>query len=318
MASKNFSLTITNSDNSAKIQVTNSSGANDWRIPSDGLDGFGSMPFSTSLTELTTPQGGILMGSHNGVRQLGITLEAPPTAAKRDEAYKVFAVGSTVTVLIAYIHSDSRTISGIVTECKVNEGNIYEPTTVTATIDCLNPFFESSKVYLEATGYSYSAEDGYIELIWLPNVTGDTLAVIDEVSAKFPTGNTETYTTTADAYLTLTIDRYPKFGSYSLPDETVLKWKAMPNKGTSIAAGYTMRQGATWYFNKQPYYEYAGTAYSGQSAVLSAWRGAAYREMVPGEFTKLTLKVELEPGIAPTTAAKSYGTLTYTPRWMGI
>ena len=318
MADDNFSLTITNNSNGGKIQAKKGASYRDWRIPSDGLDGFGTAPFSAKQTTLTSVQGGVLQGANSGVRQLTITLEAPPTESKRDEAYKVLAVGSPVKIEAVYVRSRSRAIEGTVTQCKVSEGNIYEPTTVTAAIDCFSPFFTSERVSVEATSYSYSASGGYIELVWLPEIDGDIMAQVEEVTATFPTGNTEAYTTTTGATLTLTIDRYPSYSLYALPDQTVLKWGAYPLVKTSIAAGYSMTQGVTWAFGQQPQYQYGSVSYSGRPAYLAVWRGMGYREMVPGKYTKLTLRVELDPGIAPTTAAKSYGRLIYTPRWMGI
>ena len=318
MADDNFSITITNNSNGGKIQVTKNASYSDWRIPSDGLDGFGNMPFSAKQATPIAVQGAVLQGASSGVRQLTITLEAPPTESKRDEAYKVLAIGSPVKVEAMYVRSRTRTIEGIVTQCKVNEGNIYEPTTVTAAIDCLNPFFTSTSVTVEATGYTYSASGGYIELVWQPDVDGDMMAVVEEVMATFPTGNTDSYKTTKASTLTLTIDRYPRYSIYALPDQTVFKWVAYPNVGTTIAANYSMKQGVTWYFDQQPQYQYGSSSYSSRAAYLSAWRGVGYREIMPGRYTKLTLRVELDPGIAPTTAAKSYGSLVYTPRWMGI
>lgn len=312
-----FSLTITNKDTGAVICTNNSSGCNDWRIPDDGLDGFGSMPFSATEAEIaTTVGGGVVLGAHSGVRQLTVKMEAPPTGAKRDEAYKVFAVGSAVKITVAYIRSNSRTISGIVTACKVSEGNIYEPTTVTATIDCAEPTFKAVTAS-ELTANGYTVGSGMAGYTWRIDANGDAMARLESVVLPFTTTNTSTVTLAKQATVTLTITRGPVPDSYDIPAITELVWQAGPVKGTSIEAA-TAVVWKVWLDGNMPICSYNGTDYGMGSASTAKWTGTGSYEFVGGTTSSVSLVVSMSSNIAPQSLSTSRGIMTYTPGWQGV
>lgn len=319
MADDNFSITITNKANNAEISVLKTASANDWRIPSDGLDGFGSMPFSTSQADSAVGQGGFILGAHNSIRQLTIKLEAPGTSAKRDEACKVFTVGATVAITISYVRSATRTITGVVTGCKVNEGNIYEPTTVTATIDCLDPVFTGTVSYLVAT--EYSATTSSLAYRWQFEPAGDSLAQLREVTTYFTTGNTEEVTLASQATLTLTINRFPTAGVYGLPDQTVLSWNMGDAAGSKVAANTSITCSVRWTDSiPNGVWSAAGKAkrYEVNSADLTTCKGISFNEISGGTTCSITLALALDRQIMPLGDVRTHGTAYYMPRWMGI
>lgn len=311
-----FSIVISNTDTGSSIAVTSESGYSDWRIPSDGLNGFGSMPFSTAQEEFAVESGGVLLGGHINTRQLILKLEAPSTAEKREEAYKVFAVGSTVTVSTAYNRNTARTISGIVTACKMSEGNIYEPTAVTATIECQNPLFRGEDI--AKTAYSYTTGSGVAKFSWRLDVQGDSLATLKAFTMTYTTKNTEAITLSRQALVRLYINR-AVYKPYSLPQRTVYAWNAGPAKGETVAASTPVEW--TVKLDKQlPYCLYNDISYGMESAVLTSWEGLGVHEVLPISTTAYTasLRIDMDSAVTPTIMSYSNGKMTYMPGWQGV
>ena len=311
-----FSLAITNKDTGATIYVDSSSTYDGWRIPSDGLDGFGSMPFSITEAELAAASGGVVLGAHSGTRQLIIKLEAPPTEAKRDEAYKTFAVGSTVTIEVAYLRNDSRAINGTVTACKVSEGNIYEPTTVTATIDCVEPAFEAA-ASVKKTANGYTVGSGYAGYTWSGKINGDAIARLESVVLPFTTTNTATVTLTKQATVKLTITRAAASSAYDMPKQTILQWSAGPATGTSIEA----KTAITWevrFDGTVPVCSYNGTDYGMKYAKTANWQGIGSYGLWGGTSCTVSLLVGMSSNIAPQYLSTERGIMSYTPGWQGV
>lgn len=314
----NFELTINNADTHSSIHVTNSSSYSGWRVLSDGLNGFGDMPFTATEAEYASSQGGIVLGTHSSIRQLTIKLEAPPTADKRSEAGRVFSLGTEVLVTIAYARSDTRTINGIVTGCKVSEGNIYEPTTVTATIDCLDPMFRSAAITEEANSYTYgSTLAGVTWYLYAKNVTGNALNSLGDISFWFTTGNTEAVTITSQTKVTLSITRSGTGYYYGLPRDTVAVWKAGYAAKDTVQAKSRFDCQIRW-DGQVPYCVCNNVAYSMESAVMNSWKGIGYRDFLGGTYTTIALKVEVDSKIGPSFVWTENSSLTYTPGWMGI
>ena len=315
MGSSMFSLTITNNNNGGTISTDTASGYDGWRIPSDGLDGFGSMPFSTGQAERQGDYGGIVLGAHSGVRQLGITLESPPTEAKRDEAYKTFAVGSSVTLTVSYIRSGARTIDGVVTACKVSEGNIYEPTTVTATIDCVEPTFAGSLVHDGSPTPSIVGDTATVK--WELAPVGDFLAKFNACLIQFTTGNTETVTLTKQATLTLTIKRFPTFAPFALPDETALVWSVGPVVGKTVSASTAIIAKVDW-SGDEPIAVYNDSKSTINYANLPLCKGLSSKCIAGGANCSVALSLELDSQILPSDNTAILGELTYYSTWQGV
>ena len=312
----NFALTISNNDTGGTIEVTSSSGCNDWRIPSDGLDGFGNMPLDTAREVLAAGDGGVLLGGHIGLRQLVLKLEAPATEDKRDEAARVLAVGTSVTLKVTYNRSSARTISGTVTGCKLNEGNIYEPTAVTATVECQNPAFRGEDV--TKTAYSYTSGSGIAAFGWKMDLEGDSLATLKEFSMAYTTKNTEAVTLSSQSTVTLSINRL-SYKPFSLPKQTVYAWNAGPAKGETVAA----KTSVEWKVKldgQLPYCLYGDTSYGMESAILGYWKGLGAHDVLPTSNTgyMVSLRVTMDSSVGPYVMMHTNGKMVYTPGWQGI
>ena len=312
----NFALTISNNDTGGTIEVTNSSGCNDWRIPSDGLDGFGNMPFDTAQEVLATGTGGVLLGGHAGLRQLVLKLKAPATEEKRDEAARVLAIGTSVTLKATYNRSSARTISGTVTGCKISEGNIYEPTAVTATVECQDPFFRGEDV--TKTAYSYTSGSGIAAFSWKMDLEGDSLATLREFTMIYTTKNTEAVTLSRQAAVQLTIPRLA-YKPFSLPEQTYYIWNAGSAKGETVAAK-TRMEWTVKLDGTLPCCLCNGKSYGMESAVLGSWKGLEAHEVLPTSNTSYMarLSVSMDSSVEPYIMTFTNGKMTYTPGWMGI
>ena len=312
----NFALSISNNDTGGSIEVTNASNCNDWRIPSDGLDGFGNMPLDTAQEALATGSGGVLLGGHVGIRQLVLKLEAPATEEKRSEAARVLTVGTSVTLRVTYNRSSARAIDGTVTGLKISEGNIYEPTAVTATIDCQDPFFRGEDV--TKTAYSYTSGSGLAGFSWKMDLSGDSLATLKEFSMVYTTKNTADVTLSRQAAITLTISRLA-YKPFSLPQKTVYAWNAGPAKGETVAAE-TSIEWKVKLDGQLPYCSYNGTSYGMESAVLGNWKGLGAHEVLPTSNTSYmaSLMISMDSSVTPKLMMYANGKMTYTPGWQGV
>lgn len=113
-----------------------------WRIPADGLDGFGELSSNVSSTDGGSYSGGMLTGVHIGLTQRTITFEGAATSAARDELENFFSIGEDCTVYTRY-KGRQRYFSGTISALKINAGNVYRSTSVTMTFDCDDPYFYS-------------------------------------------------------------------------------------------------------------------------------------------------------------------------------
>lgn len=118
---------------------------NHWKIPSDGLEGFGSFDNDISIVDNAIGDGGIVT-SHR-VSQKDRTIKAISrnihlTEILRDEATSFFNPKMTYKVYLTYM-GRTRWAEGRIEKFNLSTGNIYQPMTLTITLLFADPYLKS-------------------------------------------------------------------------------------------------------------------------------------------------------------------------------
>lgn len=161
MAASDVKIVITGGTGSYARSLTLDNTA--WRIPSDGLDGFSGVSGTLGAQEGGSVSGGVVTGYHTGITQRTIKAEAPATREIRDQIASVLALGYGYTVRITY-KGVTRSFAGTLSHLQVSEGNIYQPTELTATFDCPDPF-----MYGDLVSMTTSVEAESTDISMTPN-----------------------------------------------------------------------------------------------------------------------------------------------------
>lgn len=120
-------------------------GDGDWRIPNDGLIGWGSLDFSVSSSEIPSYDGALVTSERVPSRDRTIKAQAPKIediSALRERVIRFFNPKFTYDVYVTYL-GRTRWAHGNQLAFKVSEGNIYKPAELTWTILCANPYLQS-------------------------------------------------------------------------------------------------------------------------------------------------------------------------------
>jgi hypothetical protein len=118
---------------------------NHWKIPSDGLEGFGSFDNSISIIDNAVGDGGVI-ASHR-VSQKDRTIKAVSRNTNlaeilRDEATSFFNPKMTYKVYLTYM-GRTRWAEGRIEKFYLSTGNIYQPMTLTVTLLFADPYLKS-------------------------------------------------------------------------------------------------------------------------------------------------------------------------------
>lgn len=119
-------------------------GGNEWRIPSDGLENWSSLPLDVSSTEIPSYDGAYIVSSR--VKSQDRTIKAMARSKNMDElraaAMSFFIPNHYYDVHLTY-KDRTRWARGKLIGFKADEGNIYRPVEVVFTILCPNPYLQS-------------------------------------------------------------------------------------------------------------------------------------------------------------------------------
>lgn len=118
---------------------------NHWKIPSDGLEGFGSFDNAISIVDNATGDGGVVT-SHR-VSQKDRTIRATSRNVNlaeilRDEATSFFNPKMTYKVYLTYM-GRTRWAEGRIEKFSLSTGNIYQPMTLMVTLLFADPYLKS-------------------------------------------------------------------------------------------------------------------------------------------------------------------------------
>lgn len=144
MAIGDVKLKITRSDGK-----TFNIGANEWRIPNDGLTNWANLPYNVSSVEIPSADGSIVTSKRVGAVDRtvkAVSAEIEQNSKLRMAAISFFNPKYTFKVHITYM-GHTRWCEGEQIGFKVSEGNIYEPVELTWTVLCSNPYMKSVEDY---------------------------------------------------------------------------------------------------------------------------------------------------------------------------
>lgn len=119
-------------------------GDNEWRIPSDGLENWATLPLSVSSTEIPSYDGGVIVSDRVKMQDRSVTATCR-TANKdtlRARAISFFVKGHYYDVHLTY-KGRTRWARGKLIGFKASEGNIYKPVEIAFTVLCPNPYLQS-------------------------------------------------------------------------------------------------------------------------------------------------------------------------------
>lgn len=121
-----------------------------WRIPSDGIEGIANYDIDASFEEYAALAGGRFSGGKIRTREITLKAElnsSTPSVKQMQRSTLAWKLVPNVplSLKISYGYTSLPTpyeIVGYLTNLKISEGNIYEPLTVTLTLECPYPFFD--------------------------------------------------------------------------------------------------------------------------------------------------------------------------------
>lgn len=120
-------------------------GDGDWRIPNDGLTNWANLPYTVSNIEIPSADGAQVTSKR--VSAVDRTIKAVAYRIEDNEALRAAAIAFfnpkySYKVYITY-QGRTRWCEGEQYGFKASEGNMYEPTEITWTILCPNPYLRS-------------------------------------------------------------------------------------------------------------------------------------------------------------------------------
>ena len=144
----------------------------DWKIPSDGLEGFGTFENDISTVDNAVGDGGIITSSR--IAQKDRTIIAKTTNPLlndilRREALSFFNAKYTFNIYITYLGL-TRWCEGKIYKFNLPNGNVNRSLTMTMTFLCPNPFFKSYDNF----GKNIASVVGMCAFPHLCSVTGGT------------------------------------------------------------------------------------------------------------------------------------------------
>lgn len=117
----------------------------DWKIPSDGLDGFGSLDNDISMNSNAFGDGSASAGerlAHRDRTVKAIVRDSNKNAAMRQQALNFFKFKHNFKLYITYM-GVTRWCEGSLHKLQVSEGNIYKAVSLQFTILSASPYYKS-------------------------------------------------------------------------------------------------------------------------------------------------------------------------------
>ena len=117
----------------------------EWRIPSDGLDGFGSLDNDITMNSNAFGDGSAQAGERLGHRDRtvkAIVRDSNKNAAMRQQALNFFKFKHNFKLYITYM-GVTRWCEGSLHKLQVSEGNIYKAVSLQFTILSASPYYKS-------------------------------------------------------------------------------------------------------------------------------------------------------------------------------
>lgn len=118
---------------------------NNWKIPSDGLEGFGAFENDISAVDNAVGDGGIIVSDRIPQKDRTIVAKTTNPLLKdilRREALSFFNAKHTFSIYITYL-GITRWCEGKIYKFNLPNGNVNRNLTMTVTFLCPNPFFKS-------------------------------------------------------------------------------------------------------------------------------------------------------------------------------
>ena len=236
MAASDVTITLTCPATGKTFVIDNKT----WHIPSDGLDGFGSLTATLNEQQAGASSGGLVTGMHVGITQRTVTVEAVPSRELRDQAIAFFVLGLTYEATVIYMGS-TRTFSGVCSNCKLSEGNIYRPMELTFSFDCTDPYLygetASKSLSAEVSAYEYNATFEFGEITGLGHYPS-----LLRLSGTY----TSRYTTKLGYRIGLEVKIERPSSLYSWVPETTMAGFVLQPYGASISAGTVYDYSINW------------------------------------------------------------------------
>jgi hypothetical protein len=117
----------------------------DWKIPSDGLDGFGSLDNDITMNSNAFGDGSASAGerlAHRDRTVKAIVRDSNKNAAMRQQALNFFKFKHNFKLYITYM-GVTRWCEGSLHKLQVSEGNIYKAVSLQFTILSASPYYKS-------------------------------------------------------------------------------------------------------------------------------------------------------------------------------